>query len=140
MTDVPAISSETHRPTAESIVAWIVARLVEELQVPPEAIDVDRPLTEFGLASVQALSVTCDLVDWLGCDLPADLLWKHPTVARVAKHLANASPSSAAPSPLVALQAGGRRPALILVPPAATSVSTFAALVERLGTDQPIYG
>jgi thioesterase domain-containing protein/acyl carrier protein len=140
MNDMQAMPFATHRPTAESISAWIVARLAEELQMAPCQIDIDRPLTEFGLSSMHALSLTCDLVDWLGCELPADLLWKYPTVARVARHLASGSAPSAVPSPLVALQAGGRRPPLILVPPAATSVFTFSDLVGRLGTEQPIYG
>jgi thioesterase domain-containing protein/acyl carrier protein len=140
MNDRQSIPCATHRPTAESISAWIVARLAEELQIAPCDIDIDRPLKEFGLASVHALSLTGDLVDWLGCDLPADLLWRHPTVARVARHLASGSAPSAVPSPLVALHAGGRRPPLILVPPAAMSVFTFSSLVERLGTEQPIYG
>ncbi len=140
MTDMQAMPFATHRPTAESISAWIVARLAVELQIEPCEINIDRPLTEFGLASIHALSLTCDLVDWLGCDLPADLFWRHPTVARVARHLASGSAPSAVPSPLVALQAGGQRPPLILVPPVATSVFTFSALVKRLGTEQPIYG
>ncbi|HWO43960.1 MAG TPA: acyl carrier protein [Candidatus Eisenbacteria bacterium] len=71
----------------EDIQAWIIARLAEELKVPPGDIDVRLPFTQFGLDSIVAFMLTGELADRLGCDLPATLFWEYPTLESLAQYL-----------------------------------------------------
>ena len=52
--------------TAESIQAWIVARVAHLTGVPPAEIDVAAPLTRHGLDSVALIALASDLEKWLG--------------------------------------------------------------------------
>jgi acyl carrier protein len=71
----------------EDLERWMVARLAEKLQVPVAEIDVTTPVLHFGLDSIVAFSLTGELADRLGCDLPATLFWDYPTLESLARHL-----------------------------------------------------
>lgn len=73
---------------SESIQAWMVIRLAEELHVPRAEIDVRKPFLDYGLDSIVAFTLTGELADWLGFDLPATLFWDHPTLEALAQFLA----------------------------------------------------
>jgi acyl carrier protein len=79
---------------AESIRAWMVLRLSEALEIRAEDIDVHAPLISYGLSSIVAFSLTGDLADWLGRELPAALFWDYPTVELLARHLSAESNGS----------------------------------------------
>ena len=69
----------------------MVAKLAEALQVEESAIDTGLPLTGYGLESITVFTLTGDLADWLGQDIPATLLWEYPTVEAAAQYLAEQS-------------------------------------------------
>lgn len=71
----------------ETIQAWMVSRVAETLQVEPCTVDIRQPFTSYGLESIAAFTLTGDLAEWLACDLPATLLWEHPTIETLARHL-----------------------------------------------------
>jgi len=56
-------------PTAEAIQAWLVSKLSEELGIEPHDIDIREPFASYALGSVQAVSLSGDLEDWLGRQL-----------------------------------------------------------------------
>ena len=72
-------------------------------------------------------------------NLPLATLFNCPTIEHLAGVLSkqNWSPSWTS---LVPIQAGGSKPPLFVVPPAAGSVLRFAELAKHLGQDQPVYG
>jgi acyl carrier protein len=80
---------EENAHPAETIQAWIILRFSEAIGVKPDQIDPRLPLTSFGLDSLTAFNLTGDLADWLGRDLPATLLWEHPTIVSLSQHLAH---------------------------------------------------
>jgi acyl carrier protein len=67
---------------------WIVAWVAGESRVDRSAVDVSEPFVNLGLSSRQAVLLSADLEDWMGCTLPASLVWDHPTIAKLARHLA----------------------------------------------------
>lgn len=75
-------------PTAEDIRTWLLAKFSELLGTSVNDIDVDEPLTSYGLGSIQAVSLTGDLEDWLGLRLPSTLLWDYSSIGALAKYLA----------------------------------------------------
>jgi acyl-CoA synthetase (AMP-forming)/AMP-acid ligase II/acyl carrier protein len=75
-------------PSAERIEDWLAGRLAGTLGTDPRDVDVNRPFADFGLDSVQGVRIAADLTVLLGTSLPATLVWEHPTIAKLATHLA----------------------------------------------------
>jgi len=74
---------------AETIQAWMVTRLSEELKLAPAELDIRMPLMNYGLDSIVAFTLTGELADRLGHDLPATFFWDYPTIEILARHLAD---------------------------------------------------
>jgi phthiocerol/phenolphthiocerol synthesis type-I polyketide synthase A len=65
------------------------AILATELRMPEGELQLDRPFAELGLNSVMAMSIRREAEQLVGMELSATMLWNHPTVATLAKYLAN---------------------------------------------------
>lgn len=81
-------SWRTFTPSATAIEAWLVARIAGLVGTDPGGIDRRRPFAELGLNSVQAACVAGHLEAWLGKRLPETLVYDHPTIGSLARHLA----------------------------------------------------
>ena len=77
---------ETH--SVPGIEGWLVSRLSQRLGIPAGALDVQQPLTRYGLDSIVALELVADLEDWFGCALPLTLAWDCPTIAAIVQCVA----------------------------------------------------
>jgi phthiocerol/phenolphthiocerol synthesis type-I polyketide synthase C len=75
------------RPSGEAIRTWLVARIAELLRIDARDVDLHKPLANFGLNSVQAVSLSGELEDWLGTQLAPTLLYDYPTIDTIAAHL-----------------------------------------------------
>lgn len=86
------------RPTHSltEIEAWLRTALAARTGLAPETIDVEKPFTSYGLDSLTAVSITGELSDWLGEDLSPTLAYDFPTIAVLARHLADAPSVGAA--------------------------------------------
>ena len=87
-------ASHPARPAAPSmdtdqIRSWIVAHLSRALQIPPDQLDVNAPLTDHGLDSIAMLQLTGALEEMLERPLPATLVLEYPTIEILARHLAS---------------------------------------------------
>ncbi len=95
-----AIETDHHEAisdkSAAEITNWLITHLALQLRIPPRRIDPRQPFVDFGLDSVQAVSITGELEDWLGISLPPTLIWDYPTIHSLVEHLA----AQAAPAPL----------------------------------------
>jgi amino acid adenylation domain-containing protein/thioester reductase-like protein len=97
------------RQTAAAITAWLVAHIATQLRIATDRIDTRAPFVDYGLDSVQAVSMAGELETWLGRSLSPTLIWDYPTIEGLASHLAgveNQQPvagSQAAPAEQIAL-------------------------------------
>lgn len=66
---------------------WLLGRLGLYLDRPAGDIDALVPLDEYGLDSIGALSLCCDLEEEFGLETDRTLLWDHPTVRSLLEHL-----------------------------------------------------
>ena len=82
--------------SAETIQAWLVARLSELLGIEPRELDIREPFASYGLGSTELVSLSGDLAQWLGRELPAELAYECPTIEAVARGLAEPLGSSPA--------------------------------------------
>jgi len=95
----PSLLAPPGVKTQVEIESWLVDHLAAQLRLPPQRIDVLHPFVDYGLDSVQAVSLTGDLESWLGRDLSATLVWDYPTIRALAAYLAQ--PASAPATPAV---------------------------------------
>ena len=58
------------------------------LGIESHEIDVREPFASYGLGSTEAVSLSGELAEWLGRQLPAELAYEYPTIEALARHLA----------------------------------------------------
>lgn len=81
-----AISLESP-PTSAALLRWLISRLAEQLELDPQQIDLQKEFTDYGLNSIEAVSLSGDLENFLGRRLPPTLLWDYPTIETLARYL-----------------------------------------------------
>ena len=64
------------------------AILATELRKPQDEVALDCPFAEMGLNSVMAMSIRREVEQLVGIELSATMLWNHPTIASLARYLA----------------------------------------------------
>jgi acyl carrier protein len=74
--------------TVEDIEEWIVAYLSRLLEVPPDRISTRVSFSRYGLDSSASILMTSELGDWLGRELDPTINYSYPTIAALARHLA----------------------------------------------------
>ncbi|GIX48383.1 MAG: hypothetical protein KatS3mg131_2594 [Candidatus Tectimicrobiota bacterium] len=82
----------------DALCGWLAAQVAKRLGVAPEEIDVEAPLARYGLDSLAAVELVAELEDALGCALPATLAWEHPSLAALARHVAQEMAPRAVPA------------------------------------------
>jgi acyl carrier protein len=71
-----------------AISTWLVARVADLLDEPPEVVELGRSLEDVGLESSDVVVLMIDLSDLVGQPVSPVVLWDHPTVASLAAFLA----------------------------------------------------
>lgn len=79
--------------TEAEIRDWLIEQLAEVCFLDVEEIDVRRPMAEYGISSRDAVTIAGELEEALGVELPATLLWDHPTIAGLAAAISGESSS-----------------------------------------------
>lgn len=82
------------------IEAWLVDKLSEILEIEPNQIDVRQDFEEYGLESAEAINLSGDLEDYLGCRLPPTLLWDYQNIEALAQYLATGNLSTGQVDPV----------------------------------------
>ncbi|MFH0241284.1 acyl carrier protein [Streptomyces sp. HK10] len=94
-------SAETARAnseplTAEAVQKWLLEKVAHKLGVKPAEVDPEQYFDEFDLDSTEALVLSGELEDWLGFELETTALWYHPTIAQLARYIAEKQAEHAA--------------------------------------------
>ena len=137
--------------TRHSLVCeYIRDELARIMSIEPTKLEFDQPLSTFGLDSLLALELKNNLEGRLDFSLPMSKLMEGPSIASLAEEtvrlVAGGEAASAADEvsaeewvPLLALQASGTRPPLVLLPALGGDIRCYAELVQQLDADQPVY-
>lgn len=72
---------------APALRRWLLDTVAGHTGVDAARLEADRPLSDYGLSSRQAVGIAADLEDLLGTPLPATLLWESPTIDHLARSL-----------------------------------------------------
>ena len=73
--------------TAAEIEKWLCETLGELLDIPPSEIKTTTHFDRYSLDSSSAISITEMLGNYVGESLEPTLLYDHPTIQSLAKHL-----------------------------------------------------
>ncbi|MCZ7680917.1 MAG: aminotransferase class I/II-fold pyridoxal phosphate-dependent enzyme [Sandaracinaceae bacterium] len=99
---------EPDPPSPESIRAFLVERLAHFLKATPAEIDVDRSFTEYGLDSMEVVSLSGELSERFGVDVEPTVVWDHPSITALAAWLGGSAPPPAELAPAATTSAGAR--------------------------------
>ena len=80
-------SDKTEITPQVTIQNWLVSQLAEQLSLDTATVDINEPLTRYGLDSIDAVTMVGDLEDWLDTELPSTLFWDYPTIEKSAQYL-----------------------------------------------------
>lgn len=75
------------RLSRQALITWMVNWLAQTLKQPTTAIDVQRPLAEYGLDSITAVELAEALQSTLGVPLSPTLAYEYPTIAALSAYL-----------------------------------------------------
>jgi acyl transferase domain-containing protein/acyl-CoA synthetase (AMP-forming)/AMP-acid ligase II/acyl carrier protein len=88
----PSPPATLTRPTSRSrerqIADWLRAHLAAKLKREADDLDPSEPLARYGVDSLVAAELTEELERWLGIDLPSTISYDNPTIAELARTLA----------------------------------------------------
>ncbi len=75
------------RSSRQALMGWMVDWLAQTLKLPTTAIDVQRPLAEYGLDSITAVELAESLQSSLGVPLSPTLAYEYPTIEALSTYL-----------------------------------------------------
>ncbi|MFI7586202.1 beta-ketoacyl synthase N-terminal-like domain-containing protein [Spongisporangium articulatum] len=84
--------------TEAELLRWLRDAVADLLDLDASEIDPERPLTELGISSRDAVGLVGELEDYLDRDLDATLVWQTPTILDLARLLASGAELPAAPT------------------------------------------
>ena len=73
--------------TESDIRDWCIAYLRKTVDNPSIAIGPDASFAELGLDSASSAYFIVELEDWLGLELPPELVFDYPTITQLARYL-----------------------------------------------------
>jgi acyl carrier protein len=88
----------TQRSNESAIRDWCVAYLAKSLNRPAGLINPDVKFARLGIDSAASVFFLVDLEEWLNIELPAETLIEHPTINKLARHLATQGAADAVPA------------------------------------------
>ncbi|NBM18357.1 type I polyketide synthase [Streptomyces sp. GC420] len=88
----PAGSPATGTPGAAELRSMLRGLVAELCGIPADGLDDERPLTEYGLTSRDAVELSGRLEEALDRSLPATLLWENPSVGQLVAALGPDAP------------------------------------------------
>jgi acyl carrier protein len=71
-----------------TIQSWSIEYLSKTLDVPTSKIRPDVDIDRLGLDSTGAVAFMMSLEEWVGIELTPELLFEHPTIAKLSDHIA----------------------------------------------------
>ena len=83
------IDGNKNKPNSAEVEDWLVASIAQLLDINPEEIDVSTPFDSYGMDSSAAVGLTGDLETWLKCQIDPTVVYYHPTIKALVKHLSD---------------------------------------------------
>lgn len=73
--------------STDAIVAFIKSKVCKALGVSIDDVDESASFDSYGLPSIEAVSLTSEIEEFLGRDIPPDAVFEHPSIRKLADYL-----------------------------------------------------
>src|SRR5262245_24706411 len=83
----PGADTRSRPHTILEIREWLYVWLEAKTGINSDSFDSSRNIIECGLDSLDAVTLSADLEDWLGCKFAPSLAYEHPTIDALAEEL-----------------------------------------------------
>ena len=93
----PAVEAPPPTPDAEAVEAWLVSRVSARLGLDPAAVDVNQPVTHYGLDSLSAVELAHHIETAFGVSLSMVSLLEGASISRLAAEVRSQLTSRGAP-------------------------------------------
>lgn len=80
----PPLEKQLHSP---EVLSWLTLKFADWLEVIPDELNPQRPISSYGLDSISAVTLSVQLEEELGVELDTAVLWDRPTLESLAEHL-----------------------------------------------------
>lgn len=80
--------------TVEEIQSWLIENISKRVGVDPKRIDINKPFASYGLSSVQVVTISAQMGDWLNCNLSPTLIYDYPNIESLSRYLSEAQETS----------------------------------------------
>ena len=70
---------------------WLITHVAELLHIVPDTIDIHDPFANYGLSSRDAVTLSGDLEELLGCRLSPTLAYEYPSIYLLSRYLGEAA-------------------------------------------------
>ena len=88
MVNTDRLNNSSTYPTREAIEGWLIDKIADSLEIKPHEIDTSKDFADYGLDSVEAINISGELENYLGCRLSPTLLWDYQNIEALARYLA----------------------------------------------------
>jgi 8-amino-7-oxononanoate synthase len=95
-----SLSKNDLSQSTEAIEAWLISKIAEQLELESHQIDPQKDFTEYGLNSIEAVNISGELENFLGCRLSPTLLWDYQNIQTLARYLAESASGKIKPASL----------------------------------------
>lgn len=87
-TVVPSPVATVIPRSAAEIRDWLLAKISARLNVTPDEVNLDEPLIDVGLDSMEFVAMVGELEHWLGCRFRDNPLIDYPSISALSEFLA----------------------------------------------------
>jgi acyl carrier protein len=80
-------TAQAGKRTEDEIRQWLLASVARVVKVTPDQIDGSQRFDTLGMDSLQAVSLSGALEDWIGEELSPALVWEYPSIDLLVRYL-----------------------------------------------------
>ena len=82
------LPAKAETKSVKIIQQWLIDKVAQYHKLLPQEIDIKEPFARYGMDSVEAVSISADLEDWLDCQVSPTIIYDYPTIETLATYLA----------------------------------------------------
>ncbi len=75
------------KKSKEEVETWLVKQIAERMHLSTAQVNTREAFVNMGLDSNEAVMLSGELSEWLGCELPPTIFWDYPSIAELSQYL-----------------------------------------------------
>jgi len=80
-------SNHVAQLSQQQLTTWLVNKVIAIAKIEAHEIDINEQFINYGLNSVDAVTLSGELEDFIGYEIPASIMYEFSTINELAQHL-----------------------------------------------------